>query len=224
MLRIKAEFAGAVAGEDSRKVYTFRASTSAVDRQNEVVDQSGWQLESYRLNPVILDSHKYGSIDDIIGKASRVEATPQGLEVDIEFTKTEKGMQAEQLVEDGFLRTVSVGFRSLDRKPGRMNEPMVHLRSELLEISLVAIPANREAVRIRSVDDLEAKAGRRLSKNTSDKLRLIMSLLEELLADEDEGEYVGGNKPMADEKPKAYEVARDTLAALRRFTEEAKNG
>jgi hypothetical protein len=116
VIHLEAKYLGA---DTEARTYTFRASSAAVDRQNEVIDQAGWMLDAYKANPVILDSHKYGSIDDILGKAVRVQPSAEGLEVDVQFADTERGRMAQRLVDDGFLRTVSVGFRSMGRKPGQ---------------------------------------------------------------------------------------------------------
>lgn len=228
MIRTKAEFIGA---NDETRTYTFRASSPAVDRQGEVIDQAGWDLTSYRANPVILDSHKYNSIDDIIGRATRVEVMPDGLEVDVQFSDTDKGRMADRLVADGFLKTVSVGFRSMHRRPGqRAGEPVTHTRMELLEVSMVAIPANRDAVRLRGLEDdvtNETKAGRRLSKASAEKIRAAMAMLAELLDEhfEEMGEsggemYGDGMKP----KPKGLELDDNVVAALATFAKEATNG
>lgn len=225
MLVLKAEFIGA---DEQTRAFTFRASTAAVDRQGEVIDQAGWQLEAYRRNPVILDSHRYGSIDDILGKAIRVESMPEGLEVDVQFADTERGQMARRMVEDGFLRTVSVGFRSLGRKPGmRAGEPMTHTAMELLEVSMVAIPANRDAVRLRGVEDEvidETKAGRRLSKSSEDTIRAAIALLMQLLGEEmtepAEPMEMDGMKP---QEPKGFAVPDDVAAKLAAFAKEATN-
>jgi len=223
MLHIKADYLQA--GEAG--TYTFRASTAAVDRQNEVIDQMGWDLGAYKANPVILDSHRYGSIDDILGKASRVEVMPEGLEIDVQFAPTPKGQMAQQLVEDGMLRTVSVGFRSKARRPGaRSGEPMTHTAMELLEVSMVAIPANREAVRLRGVEDepvIEETKARR--KSTADKLRGIMAMLEALVEELEPMVEPEMETDMMKPKPaKGLDVPADVAAALAAFTKEATNG
>lgn len=222
MIHLKADFLSA----NEAGTYTFRASTSAVDRQNEVIDQTGWRLDAYKANPVILDSHRYGSIDDILGKASRVEVGPEGLEVDVQFAPTAKGQLAQQLVEDGMLRTVSVGFRSMARRPGvRTGEPVTHTAMELLEVSMVAIPANREAVRLRGVEEDpvtdETKAGRRLSKASAQAISEAIALLQGLLAEE-QGDpmEVDGMKPA----PKGLAVPDEVAAKLAAFAKEATNG
>lgn len=220
MRHIKADYLSA----NETGTYTFRASTAAVDRQNEVIDQQGWDLSAYKMNPVILDSHRYGSIDDILGKASRVEVMPEGLEIDVQFAPTEKGQMAKRLVDDGMLSTVSVGFRSKARRPGN---PMTHTAMELLEVSMVAIPANREAVRLRGVEDEvmhEEKAGRRLSKASAAAIAQAIALLQGLLAEEVSGEPEMETDGMMKPKPKGLEVDSEVVARLAAFAKEAKNG
>lgn len=226
MIHVKADYVG----QGQEGIFTFRASTAAVDRQNEVIDQAGWRLDDYKRNPVILDSHRYGSIDDILGRARRVEVGSEGLEVDVEFAPTSKGQMARELVEAGMLNTVSVGFRSLSRRPGtKAGEPMTHTGMELLEVSMVAIPANREAVRLRGVEDemdTTEKAGRRMSKASAEKIRAAIAMLAELIDDhfEEMGQQgmQGDMKP--EEKPKTFVADEAVVAALTAFAKEANNG
>jgi HK97 family phage prohead protease len=215
MIHVKADYVG----QGQEGVFTFRASTSAVDRQNETIDQAGWKLEDYKRNPVILDSHRYGSIDDILGRARRVEVGTEGLEVDVEFAPTGKGQMARELVEAGMLNTVSVGFRSLSRRPGaKAGEPMTHTGMELLEVSMVAIPANREAVRLRGVEDeMETKARK---KSTADKLRGVMAMLQALVEELEPMMETDGMNP--EDKPKTFVADAAVVAALAAFAKEAK--
>jgi HK97 family phage prohead protease len=131
--------------------YQFVISTDQVDRQNEVIDQNGWDFSNWLANPVIIDSHRYDSIDDIIGVGiGEPIRLANGWAVDIQFADTPKGQRAKTLVDSNMLRTVSVGFRSLKRSP--VNGVVKHTAMELLEVSLVAIPANPGAVRIKGAN------------------------------------------------------------------------
>lgn len=135
--------------------YVFLASTNAVDRQGEVVAVSAWRdpasgwdgLRSYLQNPVILDSHQYQSIEHIVGRATAVELTGRGLEARVTFNSSPRGRLAEQLVEAGDLKAVSVGF--LPHEQDRSGATPTHTKVELLEISVVPVPANAEALRLR---------------------------------------------------------------------------
>lgn len=224
---------------EGARVYTFRASTGAVDRQNEIVDQSGWDLASYRENPVVLDSHKYESIEDVIGRCVRVEVINGVLECDIIFADTERAEIAEELVNTGFIKAVSVGFRSLDRNQAP-NGALIHTKAELLEISLVAVPANRDSMRIRGVEienevgelsieivsnngsnsEIEVKetiekAGRTISNKNLSKLQMAMNAIQEVIAS------VGNSDPVEDacgpKKPRKTDIPADVEAALKRF-------
>lgn len=237
---VKAQFVDIIESEGAR-VYTFRASSNSVDRQNEIVDQSGWQLDSYRENPVVLDSHRYDSIEDIIGRCIRAEVVNGALECDIIFCDSEKGECAQQLVNTGFLRTVSVGFKSLERRPGGAGQPMTHTRAELLEISMVSVPANRDAVRLRSHDEDDdvvannggsitelaafvqsltdpdgTKAGRVISASNLEKLQSAIDAIQGVIDSAMGDEPV--QKPMVEAcEPEEYKINSGVLAALSRF-------
>lgn len=139
--------------------YQFIISTDMIDRQNEIIDQDGWDFSNWLANPVIIDSHRYDSIDDIIGVGvGQPIRLDNGWAVDVQFADTPKGQRAKTLVDSNMLRTVSVGFRSLKRSP--VNGVVKHTKMELLEVSLVAIPANPGALRIKGVYmDEEMKDG-----------------------------------------------------------------
>ena len=50
--------ARAVKGARDR-TFTFTLSTRDVDRANDTIDQSGWRLDNYKRNPVVLFSHDH---------------------------------------------------------------------------------------------------------------------------------------------------------------------
>jgi HK97 family phage prohead protease len=199
------------ADENGVNVYTFRATSEAVDRQGEVVTLDGWDLDNYEANPVILDSHNYTGIEAIVGRAlPPLRMTDKGIEADVVFNTTPKGRLAEQLVAEGNLRAVSVGFRSLERARGsEPGSPVKHTRKELLEISVVPVPANSEALRVRSWDGLtealagladEVKAGRVLSKKNETLLRQAAEALTAVLSSLGDAGDQGAGAESADTK------------------------
>lgn len=143
----------AIEGKRARFVIT----SGDIDRQGEIVDPNGWDFGPYMANPVILDSHRYGSISDIVGRAvSAPRREGDTWTVEMEFADTPMGELARRLVEQGMLKAVSVGFRSLQRRPEKGITR--HVKQELLEVSLVAVPANPMALRLRAAipyQDLE---------------------------------------------------------------------
>jgi len=116
-------------------------STDSEDRHRDVVEQN-WDLKFFKKNPVYLDSHNYDSIEHIIGRISSVKVKDGALQGDIEFAlDNPKGLLAFKLADGGFLNTSSVGFI-----PKEFGEEGEILKSELLEISAVSVPANPEAL------------------------------------------------------------------------------
>lgn len=135
--------------EGSRSV-GFTISTDSVDRMGDTIDQAGWQLEAYRKNPVVLWAHDSSSLP--VGKAPKIWLEKSKLKADAEFTP--KGMArfndtVFDMVKGGFLNATSVGFAPL--KYAFVDDPnrkwgIDFMEQELLEFSIVPVPANAEAL------------------------------------------------------------------------------
>lgn len=127
--------------------FEFIASTEAIDREHDVILAGGWELDAFLANPVILFGH--ASRDLPIGRAVAAGVENGQLRVTVEFTPPEVyafGYQAYKLVAAGFLRAVSVGFRPLEWVYNDEHGGYDFKRQELLEVSLVTVPANPEAL------------------------------------------------------------------------------
>ncbi len=132
-----------VSGEEP--VMDFIASDETLDRYNEVIRQDGWQLENFRMNPVIPDCHDYSSIGKILGKALSVSIADGKLVNRVEFfTANPLGQLAYDGAKGGFIKSQSVGFIPLEWTSGiGKDEPTrTYTKCELLESSLVCVPAN----------------------------------------------------------------------------------
>ncbi|KKM62867.1 hypothetical protein LCGC14_1517310 [marine sediment metagenome] len=117
-------------------------STGSTDRDGEVLDPKGWQLENFKNAPRLLWSHDARSLP--IGKVMNVRVDKDGsLRFDAEFAEKENAFAHDvaKLVRGGFLNTFSVGFRGLEFD----REEETFTKMELLEISLVNVPANPDA-------------------------------------------------------------------------------
>ena len=135
--------------------YEFTASTSTQDRDGEVIDAAGWDLKNFKKNPVILYGHDYRSLP--IGKASRVWLHNGSLKNTVEFPPEgtyEFADIVERLVDTGYLKTESVGFipKKWEDGDGEKAPRRTYTKQELLEISIVPIPSNPDALR-NAVDD-----------------------------------------------------------------------
>ena len=134
----------------------FIASTATLDRYHEIIEPSGWRLDSYRSNPVFQNAHNYGDILFTLGKAVSTEVRAvgerQALCQRIQFAVDVNPVAriAYGLYKGGFLNAVSVGFIPLRWEDGgAKGEPgprRRYIEQELLEVSAVAVPANPDAL------------------------------------------------------------------------------
>ena len=135
-------------GDGFPQVFTFVITNGMLDRQNEIVDPNGWDFSAFERNPVILDSHASGSITDILGKGlPPLRRVGNDWLLDVALSSCDKGKLARRLILEGALRTVSVGFVSKRRERDEAGV-LVHREAELLEVSLVPIPANPAATMV----------------------------------------------------------------------------
>jgi len=124
-------------------------SSNVIDRMGEVIDQAGWSLKNYMKNPVILWGHNVHENRPPIGKALKVwvdgdkksASGKQKLMFKVKFDLQDNfAAEVYRKIKEGFLNTVSVGFIPLE------SEDNIFTKAELLELSVVPVPANPEAV------------------------------------------------------------------------------
>lgn len=142
-------------GKDSRRI-RFTVSTQDVDRYGDTVNPKGWDLKSWKANPVVLFAHKSNELPVARGSNIRVEGG-QYLRATAEFVEAEINPFAEtiyQMISRGYLKATSVGF--LPKKWKRPDEDEDKERhnnygidfeeQELLEFSIVPVPANPQCL------------------------------------------------------------------------------
>lgn len=130
------------------------ASTSVEDRHGETVSVEGWDLKNFKKNPVLLWGHDHTQPAVGVAKKTWVEGVGKKAKLMIEpvFQEvTELGRAVKQLVADGFIRSLSVGFRPIDQ------DGTAYTKQELLEVSFVNVPANPEAMMLAYKSLKEAK-------------------------------------------------------------------
>lgn len=125
----------------------FTASTPAVDRDKEIILPTAWNFKNFLKNPVLVNAHDYGDINNILGKVD-VWVDSEGLHGKATYFVGQGNKSADwawSLVRNG-LASFSVGFIEKESKPGDGEIRKVYTKVELLEISQVVVPANPEAV------------------------------------------------------------------------------
>lgn len=132
---------------DSRTI-GFTISTGSIDRDGDILDPKGWQLDNYKKNPVVLFAHDYHQLP--VAKATAITQTAAGLQATAEFPPKGTYPFADtvfDMLKAGFLSATSVGFQPIDHEPAKDRGKGFNFKSqELLEFSIVPIPSNAEAL------------------------------------------------------------------------------
>ena len=122
------------------------ANTTDKDRVGDVVTAQAWAkgVDNYRKNPVLLYQHKH---DQPIGKVDKVTVDRKGIFVDAMVSDAAEKLHGVQtLIKDGALKSFSVGFRVKDGRYDEKTDCMTITDVELLEISVVSVPANQNSL------------------------------------------------------------------------------
>jgi HK97 family phage major capsid protein/HK97 family phage prohead protease len=127
---------------------TFVLSDATKDRMGDVIEPKGWQLDNFRSNPMALFNHNssfpIGSWEDVKVQGERLVGK---LKLAARGT-SDRIDEIISLVEQGILRAVSVGFAPIEHEFMKDNSGIHFTKQELLETSLVSIPANPAAVQL----------------------------------------------------------------------------
>lgn len=203
MTTISKQFNASSKAVGASRVIRFIGSDETLDRDGDIVSIDGWDVANYLKNPVVIYGHNYHDLP--IGKATViVDKRARQLLFDVKFpaieelssdpaNPSEHALKIDaiyNMAKAGILNTVSVGFRGLESEPtgtGRMFR-----RQELMEVSIVPVPANPNAVAVLRAAGaietvikgvtMETKAGKRLSKESRETLKACHKAIAEAVA------------------------------------------
>jgi hypothetical protein len=159
------------AGPETVAPRTIRyvASDETVDRYGDVIRASGWDLRNYERNGPLLFGHN--SHDPAIGE---VKAWVEGTRLLADATFWPEGTddftdKLWRITQAGGNKAVSVGFLPT-KMPNEIKDPATNqwtggfefIAQELLELSVVPVPANPAALAIARGLGLSAETQRRL--------------------------------------------------------------
>lgn len=134
------------AGDDP---LAYVMSDETVDRMGDVIEAKGWQLKNFAKNPIALFGHDHRFV---IGHWTDVKV--QGGQLIGRLNLLARGIserldEIRAAVEAGVLRAVSVGFSADPAKVEQLESGGLRFKStELMECSLVAVPANPNALQM----------------------------------------------------------------------------
>jgi HK97 family phage prohead protease/HK97 family phage major capsid protein len=149
------------ASSDTADSISFVMSDESTDRIGDVIAADGWKLSQFRKNPVALYGHDSSRLP--IGRWENVHVEKSALVGDLKLAK--QGTSAftdavRSLFEQKMLNACSVGFDPIKDEPLDPKNPWMgyrYIEQELLECSVVAVPANANAVVQRSLSQFPAE-------------------------------------------------------------------
>jgi HK97 family phage prohead protease len=133
-------------------IYTYVARSAGQDRNGSITDPDGWDFTNYLRNPLLFANHDHRMP---IGRAHRVWMQDQLMWAQVSFADTAQAHTVKTLVDQDLLRAISIGWHSfrsslIRDKDGWPTGVHSH-QQELVELSIVAIPADTEALRVAAL-------------------------------------------------------------------------
>ncbi len=144
---------------DGRRIRVL-VSSASLDRHGErILPEAFWDsIGIFMSNPVVCAAHA-ARLDNgeppVIGSVVKLWIDKAGLWAIIRFAETDLAEKYWQLYKNGHMKAISVGFLPMeweDVVEADGSRVRTYTRVELLEISCVAVPSNRDAL-VKSNDD-----------------------------------------------------------------------
>ena len=134
---------------------TTMVSNDSVDRDGEIVTPKaiGKRLDIYRAHPVLLSSHRHDDLMKQIGMAEDIKATPKGVTAKFKYFVGQGNPEADwafKLAQNG-IAAYSIGFMAHGWEDKQVDGQIYREFTdvELIEISQVLVPSNRDALATR---------------------------------------------------------------------------
>src|SRR6188472_93690 len=130
---------------------SYVLSDATVDRYGDIIEPDGWELTWFKQNPIALFNHNANAP---IGTWRNIRVDAGKLMAELEPVApgtTQLADDVRRLIEANVLRATSVGFQSIENVPIDPKNPWNgtrYLKQELLETSIVSVPANPAALQL----------------------------------------------------------------------------
>jgi HK97 family phage prohead protease len=151
--------------DGAEDVTWFRASTNDIDRHGTIINPMGIKTDNYDRNPVFVWGHDaYGgnappALENVLGRVVEYTKSDEAFDIGVRWATAEenpRASMARNMVRGGILNAVSIGFipnkEKIATKDVDGTDVPVYDETELVEVSLVTVPANPNAVAlVRSI-------------------------------------------------------------------------
>lgn len=162
--------------EAPQDIYTFVVSTPEVDRYGTVIVPSGIDYTAYLNNPIVLAQHEADEWP--IGKCLGFAMNGENLEATLQIHRiTDEACEVADLVRNGYVNAVSVGIIPTEWEEKNVDGETVtfYTKSELVEFSIVSIPANRQALLKKSYERKNKKRNLETIFNKAKKVNRMLT-------------------------------------------------
>ena len=138
--------------DEKEGIISAIVSTESVDRDGDIIRQEGWDLRHFKAHPVLLSSHNYRGLTNQIGEWTRMEVVGKELVGEARYYIGQGNPEADW----GFFlagrdkAAFSVGFMpdmaEAKELQGDGKTSYEFKSQELLEVSQVTVPSNRQSL------------------------------------------------------------------------------
>ncbi|RAN78009.1 hypothetical protein B5P43_18430 [Bacillus sp. SRB_336] len=139
---------------EQERTITFCFSDDQPDRQGEIVDQASWDVKNYMNNPLILWGHNPDEPENVLGQGISLDLNNNGKSyITAQFDDAQTNPKADTIFRQLVKRTIRCVSAGFINHTWDMQEDVPILKdNELLEVSVVAIPANPRAMALALKD------------------------------------------------------------------------
>ncbi len=206
--------------QDTNKPITFVLSDESVNSYGFVVLTEGIDTSAFERNPVMLYMHNRDG--NVIGRWENIRKDGKRLLGDAVFDdSTELAATVKKQVEKGFLRSVSIGIEQIATE--ELNGVQTVTKCRLIEVSIVDIPSNENAVKLfRRTGGYVYNLKELETDNTPEDLKTALIALLGLEKDADDKDIIEAVK-MAIEGKETPEEAVDA-AIMGGYIDAAQRG
>lgn len=177
----------AVETTDQANIVKFVITDETVDRYGDIVRANGMVSDNYLKNPVVLMWHESHGGDLPVAKCIALEIVETRVIATVEFDIDPISQEVLRKIVNGFLNCVSIGFCALEWEENKESKGLIFNSWELFEFSIVKVPANPNAGRIKQLQGKEPEQKtvfkievKRIINNTGDTMKKAFEFVKSL--------------------------------------------
>jgi HK97 family phage major capsid protein/HK97 family phage prohead protease len=157
-----------VARQSADDPLEFILSDETVDRYGDIIEAKGWELDNFKSNPIALFGHDNSFP---IGVWENVRVQGKKLMARLAPAATGTSHRVDEiisLVKQRVLKAASVGFKPLAAEPIAGTGGLKFTKQELLETSIVSVPANPAALAVAKALQISPEVQREVFGKTAE--------------------------------------------------------